>query len=143
MLGLGVLLWIPVSMKALAEAQLPGNTRLYSCFGYVAIVQIDSPPGMELKPRAWFSWQMQWPLAFDRRMLLPGTQRVSMPLPGGWSHPAEGLPPAMLAYREIVIPLWLVAGMCLAWPAIALVSGRLRDRRGFAVEGVAGEGGEG
>ena len=136
-LGLVVLVWIPVSINALAELQLAGGTRLYSCFGYAAIVQIDAP--MPLQTGASFTTQSQWRFKFDRRMLLPGMQRMSLLLPAGPPTPeTAGMPPQMLSYREIFLPLWLVAGLCLSWPAIALVQRRLRQRRGFPVE-AAGE----
>ena len=117
-LGLAALLWLPLSYAVASSAMF----RSIACELHCGQLEIQI---FEETPR----WGTSGSFG-----LHSSTRRSWLMWPDTFHVPRSGLPSSDF----YLIPLWLLAAICLAWPVTSLLLARRRRKgRGFAVEPAA------
>lgn len=123
-LGVGLLLWLPVSLSCVLVASKTfarSSGTIVVLNGCAAFSWVETPESMRMPTSPTWGWQnepnehpVQWPSAL-------------------WPHYDVDGPP-WRPVHQIRLPLWLLAAICLAWPVTSFIIARRRRKRGFVIE---------
>lgn len=127
LLGVALLVWIPASFVFVVRLQLPspaGHAGFHSVDGDMVLWHVtpsSRSPWVGVQARGW--WDSYSGDLFAHR------QRERALWPHAWKVPLS-----TTRVVHIIIPLWLLAAVCLAWPVTSFIVARRRRRgRGFEV----------
>ena len=110
-----VLVWIPVSYIVYSECELSSEHRS----GWIRVHNATLMIEILRRPYAW-----------DDQVSLNVYRPYQVQLATFWAPSAVNLRYGW----HVVIPLWLLAFLCLAWPVTSFLLARRRRGRGFPVE---------
>jgi hypothetical protein len=112
--GVVLLAWTPISFLYVASIEYSASSTKGLGTKDGAIWLFDGP---SVFWQTGWEWRFEGNTEFQSRALLPFYERD--PVVGG---------------RLLVIPLWLLAFLCLAWPVTSFILARRKPKRGFPIE---------